>query len=66
MSVTTHPSTDSLGTTLERDRLERRLRRATVAVADLEAQIQAISARLQDLDADRGVHRIERVRRAAA
>jgi hypothetical protein len=77
---TTQPIiTHSLGTVLERDRLERRVRRATVAItalreratehrrelgvpprhlrraiADFEAQIEAMNARLRDLAPDPG------------
>jgi hypothetical protein len=76
-SITT-VSPHTLGEALERDRLERRVRRVTVAVAvlrglvtgyrpergtpprhllraiaDFEAQIEALSARLRDLSRDR-------------
>jgi hypothetical protein len=77
MSATPHTSTHTLGAELERDRLERRVRRMTVAIgvlrqlesenrrgpraprrhlgqaiADFEAQIEAMNTRLRDLGID--------------
>jgi hypothetical protein len=77
-------SAPTLGAELERDRLERRVRRVTVAVAvlrervaghrpeldtppryllraiaDFEAQIEALSARLRDLGRDRASTQVQ-------
>jgi hypothetical protein len=77
-------SAHTLGAELERDRLERRVRRVTVAVAvlrgrvaghrpeldtpprhllgaiaDFEAQIEALSARLRDLGRDRASTQVQ-------
>jgi hypothetical protein len=77
MSATPHTSTHTLGAELERDRLERRVRRMTIAIgvlrqrerenrrgprasrrhlgqaiADFEAQIEAMNTRLRDLGID--------------
>lgn len=76
MSVTSNSTTYSLAAVLERDRLERRVSRARLAIAalrasahrrelgapprhlrfaiaDFEAQINAMNARLRDLPVDR-------------
>lgn len=85
MSVTRQNFSHSLGAELERDRLERRVRRATVAVsalrdrasehrrdlgapprhlrqaiADFEAQIEQMNARLRELAPDRSSTSVQR------
>jgi hypothetical protein len=82
MSATRPSSTRSLGAELERDRLELRVRRVTVAIAalreraseqrrtlgapsshvrrtiaDFDAQLEAMNARLRDLTPDAGIGR---------
>lgn len=88
MSATPPTFTHTLGAALERDRLEHRVRRMTVAVgslrqhasehrrelstprhvrqsiADFEAQIEAMTARLRDLAPERASTQIQRRRGA--
>jgi hypothetical protein len=84
VTSTTTLSPHTLGEVLERDRLERRVRRVTVAVAvlrdrltghrpeldtpprhllltiaDFEAQMEALSARLRDLGRDRASTQVQ-------
>ena len=84
VTSTTTLSPHTLGDVLERDRLERRVRRVTVTVAvlrdrvtrhrrepdtpprhllltiaDFEAQLEALSARLRDLGRDPGSTRVQ-------
>jgi hypothetical protein len=85
MSATRTGFAQTLGATLERDRLERRVswmtvvveslrrrasehdraepRRVRQAIADLEAQLAVMNARLRDLDHDGGAPRREEMER---